>query len=149
MSRTVRGRKTDRYLVTGACECVGLLGPLLGGGHGYLQGFYGLISDNLISARVVLATGDVISVSATNHSGTSEVLGLKSEVSCLTPCKIFLSSSYCTDFITKISSGPFKEQATISESSRRLQVVYTMSHQQIGLIYNISSRMTRLRLSSV
>ncbi|KFY10802.1 hypothetical protein V492_04835 [Pseudogymnoascus sp. VKM F-4246] len=57
-----------KQTVTGACECVGLVGPLLGGGHGYLQGFYGLISDNLISARVVLATGDVVSVSATQHS---------------------------------------------------------------------------------
>ncbi|KIM94075.1 hypothetical protein OIDMADRAFT_136488 [Oidiodendron maius Zn] len=57
-----------KQTVTGACECVSLLGPLLGGGHGYLQGFYGLISDNLISARVVLATGDVISVSATQNS---------------------------------------------------------------------------------
>jgi hypothetical protein len=80
-------RKTDAILVTGACECVGLLGPLLGGGHGYLQGFYGLISDNLISARVVLATGDVITVSANEHSGMSEVLHLRSEISCLTPRK--------------------------------------------------------------
>ncbi|KAI0125392.1 FAD-dependent oxygenase [Xylariales sp. AK1849] len=53
--------------VTGACECVSFVGPLLGGGHGYLQGFYGLISDNLVSARVVLATGDAISVSATEN----------------------------------------------------------------------------------
>lgn len=58
--------------MTGACECVGLVGPLLGGGHGYLQGQYGLVSDQLISARVVLATGDAITVSATQHQGTSE-----------------------------------------------------------------------------
>lgn len=55
--------------VTGACECVSLVGPLLGGGYGYLQGFYGLISDNLISARLVLASGEAISVSATDNSG--------------------------------------------------------------------------------
>jgi FAD/FMN-containing dehydrogenase len=54
-----------------------LLGPLLGGGHGYLQGFYGLISDNLISARVVLATGDVVTVSAEENSGMSEALDLQ------------------------------------------------------------------------
>ncbi|RDW63408.1 hypothetical protein BP6252_10953 [Coleophoma cylindrospora] len=57
-----------KQTVTGACECVGLVGPLLGGGHGYLQGFYGLISDNLISARVVLANGEAVSVSATENS---------------------------------------------------------------------------------
>lgn len=56
---------------------MGLLGPLLGGGHGYLQGFYGLISDNLISARVVLATGDVITVSAEENSGMFEALHLQ------------------------------------------------------------------------
>ncbi|KAK6073257.1 FAD-dependent oxygenase [Seiridium cupressi] len=50
--------------VTGSCECVSLVGPLLGGRYGYLQGFYGLISDNLISARLVLGNGDAISVSA-------------------------------------------------------------------------------------
>jgi FAD/FMN-containing dehydrogenase len=69
------------FLVTGACECVGLVGPLLGGGHGYLQGFYGLVSDNLISARVVLWDGSVIVVSAKQNSGASEVLDIESEVS--------------------------------------------------------------------
>lgn len=61
-----------RVQVTGACECVGLVGPLLGGGHGYLQGFYGLLSDNLISARLVLANGEAISVSAAETPGKSE-----------------------------------------------------------------------------
>lgn len=57
-----------------------MAGPLLGGGHGYLQGFYGLVSDNLISARVVLANGEAITVSATQNSGMSKVLDLESEV---------------------------------------------------------------------
>jgi hypothetical protein len=32
-----------------------------------MQGLYGLISDNLISARLVVATGEVITVSNTSH----------------------------------------------------------------------------------
>jgi FAD/FMN-containing dehydrogenase len=45
-------------LVTGTCECVSFLGPGLGGGHGWLQGHHGLISDQFISMNVVLANGD-------------------------------------------------------------------------------------------
>ena len=80
-------KKGRRYLVTGACQCVSLVGPLLGGGHGYLQGLYGLISDNLISARVVLANGEAISISATQNSGASHAV------------QDIYSSWNCTDLI--------------------------------------------------
>lgn len=68
-----------------------MLGPLLGGGYGYLQGFYGLVSGNLISARVVLASSEVISVSADGNSSMSE--------SCFERVKSRLShsSSYWTN----------------------------------------------------
>lgn len=49
--------------VTGTCECVGVTGAMLGGGHGTLQGQYGLLSDQLISARVVLANGTAVTAS--------------------------------------------------------------------------------------
>lgn len=51
------------FPVSGTCECVGFLGPMLGGGHGFLQGYHGLVADNLIEARVVLANGSVVMVS--------------------------------------------------------------------------------------
>lgn len=40
---------------------------MLGGGHGWLQGQHGLMSDNLISARLVLANGTAISVSVNEN----------------------------------------------------------------------------------
>ncbi|KAI0889717.1 putative FAD-dependent oxygenase [Annulohypoxylon maeteangense] len=43
--------------VTGTCECVSVLGPALGGGHGWLQGHYGLVADQFVSMNVVLADG--------------------------------------------------------------------------------------------
>ncbi|ORX97112.1 hypothetical protein BCR34DRAFT_607410 [Clohesyomyces aquaticus] len=58
-----RGKQT----VTTGCDCAGFISPLLGGGHGWLQGRYGLPADQLISARVVLANGSAITVSATSH----------------------------------------------------------------------------------
>lgn len=45
--------------VTGTCECVSYMGPALGGGHGWLQGHHGLISDQWVSLRVVLADGSI------------------------------------------------------------------------------------------
>lgn len=35
--------------VTGTCECVSVLGPALGGGHGWLQGYYGLVADQFVA----------------------------------------------------------------------------------------------------
>ncbi|KAL8672821.1 MAG: hypothetical protein Q9168_002732 [Polycauliona sp. 1 TL-2023] len=53
---------------TGACNCVGMLGPGLGGGHGPLEGVYGLISDNFRQLNVVLADGTAITVNETSHA---------------------------------------------------------------------------------
>ncbi|KAM7192092.1 hypothetical protein V8F33_008517 [Rhypophila sp. PSN 637] len=54
-----KGKQT----LTGTCNCVGATSPALGGGHGFLQGQFGLPADQIISARVVLASGKVITVS--------------------------------------------------------------------------------------
>ncbi|KAF2135670.1 uncharacterized protein K452DRAFT_281181 [Aplosporella prunicola CBS 121167] len=52
---------------TGACGCVSLLGPGLGGGHGHYQGHFGLITDGITSMNVVLANGSAITVSENSH----------------------------------------------------------------------------------
>lgn len=38
------------------------LGPALGGGHGWLQGRHGLVSDQFVSLNVVLASGKLVTV---------------------------------------------------------------------------------------
>ncbi|OQD77907.1 hypothetical protein PENDEC_c002G03007 [Penicillium decumbens] len=53
-----------KQTVTGCCECVSLLGPALGGGHGWLQGHHGLVADQFISMNVVLADGTLTTVDA-------------------------------------------------------------------------------------
>ncbi|KAL5583934.1 hypothetical protein FOVSG1_015285 [Fusarium oxysporum f. sp. vasinfectum] len=59
----------DQGFVTtsGACSCVGMVGPALGGGHGLLQGFHGLISDNLVTMNVILANGTALKVNEASH----------------------------------------------------------------------------------
>lgn len=46
-----------KQTVTGTCECVSYLGPALNGTHGWLQGRHGLIADQFVSIKVVLAGG--------------------------------------------------------------------------------------------
>jgi FAD/FMN-containing dehydrogenase len=53
--------------VTGTCECVSLLGPGLGGGHGWLQGHYGLVADQFVSMNVVLANGSLVTLDETSE----------------------------------------------------------------------------------
>ena len=142
---SVRRKKPDiHYSVTGACECVSLVGPGLGGGHGYLQGFYGLISDNFISARVVLADGSLITVSESQNSGA---FNLRLQGGLLRDANRTHSppARRSTDFMTQISSGLSKELVTILESLLLLPVASTMSHRTGGRTHSTSTRTTRLR----
>lgn len=52
----------------GVCDCVGLLGASLGGGHGRLQGFHGLMTDNIVSVQLATASGEMIIVSNTSNA---------------------------------------------------------------------------------
>ncbi|CBF82228.1 hypothetical protein AN5258.2 [Aspergillus nidulans FGSC A4] len=56
-----------KQAVHGLCECVSILGPLLGGGHSVLQGAHGFAADNLVSAKVALHDGSVVTASATEN----------------------------------------------------------------------------------
>jgi hypothetical protein len=56
----------NAQVVTGNCNCVGVLGAGLGGGYGNLKGIHGFIIDNIISMNVVLANGSLITVTASN-----------------------------------------------------------------------------------
>ncbi|KAI0381522.1 FAD-binding domain-containing protein [Hypomontagnella monticulosa] len=52
----------DAQVITGNCNCVGVLGAGLGGGYGNLCGIYGLSVDNYLSLNVVLANGSLVTV---------------------------------------------------------------------------------------
>ncbi|KAH6645461.1 FAD binding domain-containing protein [Truncatella angustata] len=57
-----------RELPAGSCPCVGAGGASIGGGHGRLQGEYGMIVDVIVKLRVALWDGSIIDVSATEHA---------------------------------------------------------------------------------
>ncbi|KAF6811168.1 FAD binding domain-containing protein [Colletotrichum musicola] len=48
---------------TGNCNCVGALGAALGGGYGNIMGEHGFAVDNILSLRVITATGKIVTVS--------------------------------------------------------------------------------------
>lgn len=51
----------------GTCDCPGVIGALLGGGHGRLQGKYGLMADQLVNARVILHNGTIVTASSSQN----------------------------------------------------------------------------------
>jgi FAD/FMN-containing dehydrogenase len=69
VKEAIDGMWSKGYVTTtGGCECVGMAGAALGGGHGRFEGLYGLISDNILQYNVVLADGSAIRVNSKNYS---------------------------------------------------------------------------------
>ncbi|KAE9377284.1 FAD-binding domain-containing protein [Stipitochalara longipes BDJ] len=56
------------HIVAGVCNTVGLIPALLGGGMGNLISLYGLGVDQILCARLVLASGEAITCSPTQNS---------------------------------------------------------------------------------
>ncbi|KAL9612459.1 MAG: hypothetical protein Q9167_002931 [Letrouitia subvulpina] len=50
-------------VTVGSCPCTGVLGISLGAGIGRLQGKYGYLNDNMVSIRLLLANGTVVTSS--------------------------------------------------------------------------------------
>ncbi|KAF2756241.1 FAD-binding domain-containing protein [Pseudovirgaria hyperparasitica] len=61
-------QNADAHIVATACDSVGAVPSIMGGGIGNLVSNYGLGSDNIISARLVTATGNVVTTSATENA---------------------------------------------------------------------------------
>ncbi|KAI4178691.1 MAG: hypothetical protein LQ346_007366 [Caloplaca aetnensis] len=68
-------RANGKVAATGACACVGLMGPGLGGGLGRYQGFYGLITDNILELTVVTADGSIVTASANENADLFWAMG--------------------------------------------------------------------------
>ena len=56
------GAANNALIATGICNCIGILGAILGGGVGNLMGLHGLGVDNVLSMNVVTPAGKAITV---------------------------------------------------------------------------------------
>lgn len=61
--------KYNRVIVSGANPSVGIIGWLTGGGHGFLSTTYGMGSDNLLEATLVLPSGETVVANPCQNSG--------------------------------------------------------------------------------
>ncbi|KAJ5257193.1 hypothetical protein N7478_013297 [Penicillium angulare] len=59
--------KKNTQVVTPNCNCVGIMGAMLGAGYSRFMGDSGFVIDNVLSFRVVLASGESVTVSPSSH----------------------------------------------------------------------------------
>lgn len=93
-------QKDGFVTTTGTVSSVGLGGLTLGGGYGPLMGTFGLVVDNLLSAQVVTAEGDLVTASATEH--TDLFWGLRGGGGNF---GVVVSLEYCLHPVTNVLSG--------------------------------------------
>lgn len=68
INQTISAANAAGVLVqTGNCNCVGTLGAALGGGYGNIMGEHGFAVDNILSLRVVTATGELLTVTRASY----------------------------------------------------------------------------------
>lgn len=58
----------SQIIVSGANPSVGIVGWLTGGGHGFLSSTYGMGSDNLLEATIVLPNGSIITTNPCQYT---------------------------------------------------------------------------------
>jgi len=58
---------TKAHIVTGVCGGIGNISAIIGSGVGLLNSLYGLGVDNVISARLVRPSGEIVNTSSTEH----------------------------------------------------------------------------------
>lgn len=58
----------NKVIVSGTNPSVGIIGWLTGGGHGFLSTTYGMGSDNLLEATIVLPSGRIVVANPFQHS---------------------------------------------------------------------------------
>ncbi|KAI1123020.1 Glucooligosaccharide oxidase [Nemania abortiva] len=60
-------QRSGLQLQVGGCSCPSVIGLTIGGGVGRYQGVYGLVTDALLSVRLVTSRGDLVNVSSTSQ----------------------------------------------------------------------------------
>ncbi|KAK4954383.1 hypothetical protein LTR10_007814 [Elasticomyces elasticus] len=115
--------RAGKQNVVGACYCTGAVAPMLGGGHGWLQGRYGLMADNLISARLTLANATTITISETSHPD------------------LFWAARGAGQNYGIVSSFEYKIYDKTPENEKWTYEVLTFRHHQLEDVYRVADTM--------